>query len=102
MLQEHLMSNERKIQLIRAALESEYGYVTSSQRPILLEGRNDRVRPKKIRCPLVLHRQPCTVLWPTACYTIGQSIDLSIYERSEAANWPLVTREAFDLGSLHF
>ena len=45
-LQEHLMSNERKIQLIRAALESEYGYVTSSQRPILLEGRNDRVRPK--------------------------------------------------------
>ena len=46
MLQEHLMSNERKIQLIRAALESEYGYVTSSQRPILLEGRNDRVRQK--------------------------------------------------------
>ena len=50
----------------------------------------------------VLHRQPCTVLWPTACYTIGQSVDLSIYERSQAANWPLVTQEAFDLGSLHF
>ena len=46
MLQEHLMSNKHKIQLIRAALEFEYGYVTSSQRPILLEGRNDRVRPK--------------------------------------------------------
>lgn len=41
MLTEHLKFNEYKIGLIRAALNSEYGYVTPGRRPVLLEQIDD-------------------------------------------------------------